>query len=77
MLGVDDRLITPDTMKWVKVGLIAGLATVPTTILLCYVLGLTVDAAVAGSNLMRQDGWYARMFRLQQDEVDETLVVAV
>ena len=24
MLGVDDRLITPDTMKWVKVGLVAG-----------------------------------------------------
>ncbi len=57
MLGVDDRLITPDTMKWVKVGLIAGLATVPTTILLYYVLGLTVDAAFAGSNLMRQWFW--------------------
>ena len=26
MLGVDDRLITPDTMKWVRVGLIAGIA---------------------------------------------------
>lgn len=57
MLGVDDRLITPDTMKWVKVGLIAGLATVPTTILLYYVLGLTVDAAIDGSNLMRQWFW--------------------
>ena len=57
MLGVDDRLITPDTMKWVKVGLIAGLATVPITILLYYVLGLTVDAAFAGSNLMRQWFW--------------------
>jgi len=45
MLGVDDRLITPDTMKWVRVGLLAGLATVPTTILLYYVLGLAVDAA--------------------------------
>lgn len=47
MLGVDDRLITPDTMKWVKVGLIAGLATVPATIVLYYVLGMAVDAAYA------------------------------
>ena len=45
MLGVDDRLITPDTMKWVKVGLIAGLATVPATIALYYVLGMAVDSA--------------------------------
>ncbi len=44
MLGVDDRLITPATMKWVKVGLGAGLLTVPTTILLYYILGLAVDA---------------------------------
>lgn len=44
MLGVDDRLITPDTMKWVKVGLIAGLATVPATIVLYYVLGMAVDS---------------------------------
>lgn len=54
MLGVDDRLITPATMKWVKIGLTAGLATIPTTILLYYVLGLTVDAAFSGSNLMQQ-----------------------
>lgn len=54
MLGVDDRLVTPGTIKWVKVGLIAGIATIPTTILLYYVLGLTVDAAVAGNNLTRQ-----------------------
>jgi ATP-binding cassette subfamily C protein CydD len=45
MLGVDDRLVTPGTMKWVRVGLLAGLATVPTTILLYYVLGLAVDSA--------------------------------
>lgn len=45
MLGVDDRLITPGTLKWVKIGLLAGLATIPTTILLYYVLGLVVDAA--------------------------------
>jgi ABC-type transport system involved in cytochrome bd biosynthesis fused ATPase/permease subunit len=32
-------------MKWVKVGLISGLATIPTTILLYYVLGLAVDSA--------------------------------
>lgn len=57
MLGVDDRLITPTTMKWVKVGLIAGLASVPTTILLYWVLGLAVDAAVEGSNLLRQWFW--------------------
>jgi len=57
MLGVDDRLVTPATMKWVKVGLIAGLATVPTTILLYYVLGLAVDSAFEGDNLLRQ--WIA------------------
>ncbi|MCG8521466.1 MAG: ABC transporter ATP-binding protein/permease [Pseudomonadales bacterium] len=45
MLGVDDRLVTPDTMKWVRVGLIAGLATVPATIALYIVLGMAVDSA--------------------------------
>jgi ATP-binding cassette subfamily C protein CydD len=45
MLGVDDRLVTPDTMKWVKVGLGAGLATIPATIVLYIVLGMAVDAA--------------------------------
>jgi ATP-binding cassette subfamily C protein CydD len=54
MLGVDDRLVTPATMKWVKVGLIAGILTIPTTILLYYVLGLAVDAAYDGTNLLRQ-----------------------
>ncbi len=53
MLGVDDRLVTPATLKWVKVGLLAGLATIPTTIVLYYVLGLTVDAALAGTNQIR------------------------
>ena len=57
MLGVDDRLITPATIKWVKVGLIAGLATIPTTILLYYVLGLAVDSALAGRNMLRQWFW--------------------
>lgn len=57
MLGVDDRLITPATMKWVKVGLLAGLASIPTTILLYYVLGLAVDAALQGSNLLREWFW--------------------
>ena len=57
MLGVDDRLITPDTMKWVKVGLIAGIATIPTTIFLYYVLGLTVDAVAVGDDLVRQWFW--------------------
>ncbi len=45
MLGVDDRLVTPDTMKWVRVGLISGLLTVPATIVLYYVLGMVVDSA--------------------------------
>ncbi|MCH9695347.1 MAG: ABC transporter ATP-binding protein/permease [Gammaproteobacteria bacterium] len=53
MIGVDDRLVTPATMKWVRIGLLAGLATIPTTILLYYVLGLAIDAAFAGSNLLR------------------------
>ncbi len=53
MLGVDDRLVTPATLKWVKVGLVAGLATIPTTIVLYYVLGLSVDAALAGTNQIR------------------------
>jgi ABC-type multidrug transport system fused ATPase/permease subunit len=57
MLGVDDRLITPTTMRWVKVGLIAGLASIPTTIALYWVLGLAVDAAYEGSNLLRQWFW--------------------
>lgn len=58
MLGVDDRMLTPDTMKWVKVGLISGLLTVPTTIILYWVLGLTVDAAWVGNNLIQQYiGW--------------------
>jgi ABC-type transport system involved in cytochrome bd biosynthesis fused ATPase/permease subunit len=53
MIGVDDRLVTPDTMKWVRMGLISGLATIPTTIALYYLLGLSVDAAFEGSNLLR------------------------
>ncbi|MGI9329771.1 MAG: ABC transporter ATP-binding protein/permease [Gammaproteobacteria bacterium] len=58
MLGVDDRLVTPGTLKWVKVGLIAGLATIPTTILLYYVLGLTVDGAYTdGINAVREWFW--------------------
>ena len=57
MLGVDNRLVTPATMKWVRVGLIAGIAAMPMTILLYYVLGLAVDAAWEGSNLMRQWFW--------------------
>ncbi len=57
MLGVDDRLVTPGTMKWVKVGLAAGIATIPTTIFLYYVLGLTIDAAWQGDNLLRQWFW--------------------
>ncbi len=57
MLGVDDRLVTPATMKWVRVGLLAGLATIPTTIVLYYVLGLTVDAAIAGTNQIRDWLW--------------------
>ena len=57
MLGVDDRLVTPATMKWVRVGLIAGIATMPMTILLYYVLGLAVDAAWQGGNLLRQWFW--------------------
>ncbi|ARN73324.1 ABC transporter ATP-binding protein/permease [Oceanicoccus sagamiensis] len=57
MIGVDDRLVTPATMKWVRVGLIAGLATIPATILLYYVLGLAIDAAVDGNNMLRS--WIA------------------
>jgi ABC-type multidrug transport system fused ATPase/permease subunit len=54
MLGVDDRLVTPATLKWVKVGLLAGLATIPATIALYIVLGKAIDAALAGENLVRQ-----------------------
>lgn len=57
MIGVDDRLVTPETRRWVRIGLGAGLLTIPTTILLYYVLGLAVDAAWAGSNLLRN--WMA------------------
>ena len=51
MLGVDDRMVTPGTMKWVRVGLIAGLATIPATIILYYVLGLAVDSAFLATPL--------------------------
>ncbi len=44
-------------MKWVRIGLLAGLATIPTTIVLYYVLGLTVDAAIAGTNQIRDWLW--------------------
>ena len=57
MIGVDDRLVTPGTMKWVRMGLLSGLATIPTTIALYYLLGLSVDAAFEGSNLLRD--WLA------------------
>ena len=57
MLGIDDRLVTPGTMKYVKIGLIAGLLTIPTTIALYYVLGLTLDALIEQSNLLRQLFW--------------------
>jgi ABC-type transport system involved in cytochrome bd biosynthesis fused ATPase/permease subunit len=40
-------------MKWVRMGLLSGLATIPTTIALYYLLGLSVDAAFEGSNLLR------------------------
>lgn len=62
MIGVDDRLVTPATMKWVKIGLIAGLATIPTTILLYYVLGLAVDSAFTGNNLLQN--WLAVLIGL-------------
>ncbi|HHQ15137.1 MAG TPA: ABC transporter ATP-binding protein [Chromatiales bacterium] len=57
MLGVDDRLITADTLKWVRLGLIAGIAGIPATIFLYYLLGLTVDAAIDGHNLLRDWLW--------------------
>ena len=63
MIGVDDRLVTPATMKWVKVGLIAGWLTVPTTILLYYVLGIAVDAVwnegdyLNGINILKDYLW--------------------
>ena len=57
MLGVDDRLVTPATIKWVRVALIAGIATMPATIALYYVLGLAADATLQGDNLVRQWFW--------------------
>jgi len=51
MIGVDDRLVTPATMRWVKVGLGAGLLTIPTTIVLYYVLGIAVDAVWNSGNV--------------------------
>ena len=54
---MDSRLVTPATIRWVRVGLIAGIAAMPMTILLYYVLGLAVDAAWQGSNLVRQWFW--------------------
>ena len=57
MPGVDDRLVTPATIKWVRVALIAGIATMPATLALYYVLGLAADATLQGGNLVRQWFW--------------------
>jgi ABC-type transport system involved in cytochrome bd biosynthesis fused ATPase/permease subunit len=54
MFGVDERLTTPATQKWVGIGRWAGWATIPTTIALYWVLGLTVDAALEGINFITQ-----------------------
>ena len=51
MLGVDDRLVTPATMNWVKLGLVAGIATIPTTIFLYYILGQGIDALLGAEQL--------------------------
>jgi ABC-type transport system involved in cytochrome bd biosynthesis fused ATPase/permease subunit len=65
MLGVDDRLITPDTMKWVKVGLSSGLATIPATIVLYYVLGMAVDAAYAQYLLNTGGVWSGKAITIE------------
>jgi ABC-type transport system involved in cytochrome bd biosynthesis fused ATPase/permease subunit len=61
MLGVDDRLVTDGTMKWVRVGLISGLATVPATIVLYIVLGMAVDAAYAQYLLTYGGEWTGKV----------------
>jgi ABC-type multidrug transport system fused ATPase/permease subunit len=58
MLGIDDRLVTPKTVSYCRIGLIAGILTIPCTIALYYVLGLTFDALIEGSNLLRQWMWF-------------------
>jgi ABC-type multidrug transport system fused ATPase/permease subunit len=60
-------------MKWVRVGLIAGLATVPTTILLYIVLGMAVDAVFLG---MAANESYVAMLGDKFVEISENIAAS-
>ncbi len=57
MWGIDNRLVTPQTKKYVWIGLTAGILLIPTTIGLYYILGLLVDELAEGGNLLQQWFW--------------------
>jgi len=52
MLGIDARLMTASTMKWIIIGIAAGIASIALTIALYWFLGKAVDEALAGRNLL-------------------------
>jgi ABC-type multidrug transport system fused ATPase/permease subunit len=52
-------------MKWVKVGLLAGLATVPATIVLYYVLGMAVDSAYAQYLINTGSSWSGKAIAVE------------
>ncbi|MBT8441037.1 MAG: ABC transporter ATP-binding protein/permease [Gammaproteobacteria bacterium] len=45
-------------MSYTRIGLIAGVLTIPCTIAVYYVLGLTFDSLIEGSNVLRQWMWF-------------------
>ncbi len=52
MLGLDKRLIHKTTRTWIVAGAAAGLADIALTLALFYVLGMALDGALAGRNLL-------------------------
>ena len=54
MLGLDKRLIHKTTQKWITVGMVAGLMDVALTLALFYLLGLALNDALAGENLLAE-----------------------
>ena len=54
MLGLDKRLIHKTTQKWITLGMVAGLMDVALTLALFYLLGLVLNKALVGENLLAE-----------------------
>ncbi len=54
MLGLDKRLIHQTTQNWIILGMAAGLIDVALTLTLFYLLGLSLDGALEGQNLLAE-----------------------